>query len=242
VLIKNWPGLFITYEGGEGCGKTTQIKLFKEYLESEGNEVVLTREPGGCPLADKIRAMLLDPDHTNMSNKTEFFLFMAGRAQHVQEVIAPALAAGKTVLCDRYYDSTAVYQVHTRHTVSPKEFEYSNSLAITHEGKLYRPNITFMLDIDVTIGHGRALARNTYLKDSSEARIDNEHIEFHTRVNEGYRKIAEDPDNVDRIIRIDANASIEEVQTKLQHKFQTEVIGEHYRPCSNSRELFTVGM
>jgi dTMP kinase len=208
--------VFITMEGGEGCGKTTQLRMFAEYLRSEGQQVIVTREPGGPPLAESIRALLLNPDHSTMSFKTEFFLFMAARAQHVKETIAPALASGAVVLSDRYYDSTWAYQVYTRKIVSGAEFSHCNWMAISYEDRSYVPDITFMLDIDVEVGHARALARNNEKHDHSEARFDNEKLAFHTSVNEAYRLLASADENRGRMRRIDANDTIENVQKQIQ--------------------------
>jgi dTMP kinase len=183
-------GLFITLEGGEGSGKTTQIKLLRSALEAIGKTVVVTREPGGSPLAEKIRQLLLNPDFSEINYKTEFLLFLAARAQHIKDTIAPALKEGSTVICDRYLDSSFVYQHYARGIVSNKEFVEMNTWTITHEHKEYYPDITLMLDIDVEVGHQRALNRNNHLKDQSEARFDNEERAFHEKVNQGYRERA----------------------------------------------------
>jgi dTMP kinase len=216
-------GRLITFEGGEGAGKTIQIRKFKEYLEAEGNKVILTREPGGLGsrLAESVRSMLLNPDHTEMANKAEFFLFMAARAQHVKEVIAPAIAKGYIVLSDRYYDSTWVYQHHARGVVSEPEFMYCNSIAITHENIMYIPNMTYMLEIPVEIGHARAKQRNKRSGDQTEARIDNEDLTFHRTVNEGYAIRARMAEVKSRIWLIDADDTIENIQENIQDCYRT---------------------
>jgi dTMP kinase len=225
--------MFITFEGGEGAGKTIQIKLLKQYLEEEGKRVMLTREPGGLGsrLAENIRAMLLNPDHSEMAHKAEFFLFMAARAQHVKEVIAPALAAGYTVLSDRYYDSTWVYQHHARGVVTEPEFTYCNDIAITYENKMYIPDMTYMLEIPVEIGHARALQRNKRADDHSEARFDNEDLTFHRTVNEGYAFRARMAEVSRRMWLIDADNTIENIQIMIQdcyRKFYTGRLGGVY--------------
>lgn len=215
-------GKFITFEGGEGCGKTTQIKLFREWLESKGQLVVQTREPGGtgCPLAEQIRAILLNPENADMSHTTEFFLFMAARAQHVQQVIAPALEEGSIVLSDRFMDSTFAYQCYTRRIVADKEFVYCNNMALTYASDFYIPDITFILDVDVEVGVKRALDRNKRNGDQSEARFDNEDLHFHKAVNSGFRYLASLESNQGRIQVIDANESVENVQKQIREGFK----------------------
>jgi dTMP kinase len=221
-------GKFITFEGGEGSGKTTQIKMFRQYLEEQGLTVVQTREPGGtgCVLAESIRAMLLNPDNKEMNFTTEFFLFMAARAQHVQDVIAPALARGWIVLCDRFADSTWAYQIWARQTVKPYNFTYCNNMAITFGGRSYTPDLTFMLDIDFAVGMTRALERNKRADDQSEARFDNEQFEFHRLVNEGFKLIASSDENKGRIYRVDASTSIEQVGAQIINGWITKIKGQ----------------
>lgn len=212
----------VTFCGGEGCGKTTQIKLLKNYLIEGGHNVILTREPGGSPLAEKIRAMLLDPENSEMNHKTEFLLFLAARSQHIQDTIAPHLEKGYIVLCDRYYDSSYVYQHHARGIVNYEDFRRLNNWAITvdipeDDSKImYVPNLTFVLDVDVQVGHKRALARNHHVNDHSEARIDNEHLDFHTKVNEGFRIRAT---HSNRFSLIDANRTVNEIHESIKKEF-----------------------
>jgi len=215
-------GFFVSFEGGEGSGKTTQIRLLNEYLQAKGIATLLTREPGGnnCKLSESIRAMLLNPDNKEMSYRTEFLLFLASRAQHIQEIIAPAMEQNKVVLCDRFHDSTFVYQCHVRQAIKEGDFHLMNTWAVEYKGQSYFPDLTLMLDIAVQIGHSRALERNLKSKDSSEARFDNEQIEFHTKVNEGYRQRANKYPN--RIYKVDANENVENVHRQIVRAFEAK--------------------
>ena len=135
-------GLFITFEGIDGAGKTTQIKLLQEYLISKKQPVRLSREPGGTPIGDKIRALILDKSNTDMCPMTELLLYYASRAQHIERVIAPALAQGECVICDRFYDSSYAYQQLGR-GIDKKALDALTSMVAEN----YRPDITFLLDI-----------------------------------------------------------------------------------------------
>ena len=190
---------FITFEGTEGCGKSTQIKLLAETLKSRGHDVVLTREPGGCPIADKIRAILLDSESRDMSPATELLLFAAARAQHFADVIRPALARGAIVLCDRGADSTFAFQVVGR-GLPFAMFEAANNIAT--DG--LKPSITFLLDISLKVGLSRANKRNG--SDQSEARFDTEELTFHEKVKAGFNQLAEQEPERFRVI--DANQEI----------------------------------
>jgi dTMP kinase len=195
--------------------------MLASYLEKKGFKVTLTREPGGtgCKIAEAIRAMLLNPDHIELCHRSEFLLFLAARAQHIQDVIAPALDAGHIVLCDRYFDSSWAYQLYARNIVGELAFEEMGDWAMRHKDKIYYPDLTLMLDVNVEIGSFRANQRNRRAEDQKETRIDNEALEFHTKVNEGYRKRAllVGP----RIVTIDANRSIDAIQVDVQEAFET---------------------
>ena len=147
-------GCFITFEGVEGCGKSTQIRKLAETLTKSGNNVTLTREPGGCDIADKIRAILLDSANAAMVPLAELLLYAAARAQHINEVILPALAKGDIVLCDRFIDATVAYQGHGR-GLDLEMINNLNSLAAAN----CRPDITLLLDCPVATGLERARAR-----------------------------------------------------------------------------------
>ncbi|MEK7511873.1 MAG: dTMP kinase [Patescibacteria group bacterium] len=175
-------GKFIVFEGGEGSGKTTQIELLEQKLRDNGFVVFRTREPGGtnCPISEKIRGLLKDPANKKMVAETELFLFLASRAQHVQQVIRPQLAQGAIVLCDRFYGSTLAYQHFARGLFNLDEVIKLNDFA-THG---LEPDATVLLNIDPEIG----LAR---IKDQLAAcRLDSEKLDFHKRVQSGYLTLA----------------------------------------------------
>ncbi len=172
-------GHFITFEGVEGCGKTTQIELLKTHLESKGYSVLVTREPGGVPIAEAIRAVLLDTGHDAMAPVTELLLYEAARAQIVEEIIRPALEAGRIVLCDRFADSTTAYQGAGR-GLPMEEIERLHHLAT----RGVWPNLTFVLDLPVEQGLERARVRGR------ADRMEQQALEFHRRVRLGFLEIA----------------------------------------------------
>lgn len=177
--------LFITFEGTEGCGKSTQISLLSEYLEKKAVPHVLTKEPGGSKVCTKIRELLLHSENSDILPKTELLLYAADRAQHVEEIISPALGEGKTVLCDRYLDATVAYQGYGRGL----DLELIGNLNSLSSGGLM-PDLTFLIDCPVEIGISRALNR-ARKENSREVRFENEHISFHEKVKKGYMFIAE---------------------------------------------------
>lgn len=179
--MRDMLGLFITFEGPEGSGKSTQIRLLSEALMQRGLAVVATREPGGTRIGNAIRSLLLDPAHTEMSPRTETLLFQAARAQIVDEVIRPALAAGQVVLCDRYADSTLAYQGYGHgQTLAPLQ-----QLGDYATGGL-TPALTIYLDIDVRTGLER---KRTGAADEWN-RMENHALAFHQRVRAGYLALA----------------------------------------------------
>lgn len=200
--------LFVTFEGVEGCGKSTQIRLLAQKLADKGMLVVLTREPGGCPIADAIRRVLLDPDHHGMTSRAELLLYAAARAQHVDEVILPALKQGKVVLCDRFSDATVAYQGYGR-GLERQTIDTLNGLAA---GGL-TPDLTLLMDMPVEEGLGRAIARNDANSDLREGRFEQESIRFHQRVRDGYLQLA---GKEDRFCILDATGSIEEVAARIE--------------------------
>ena len=175
-------GRFITFEGGEGCGKSTQIRLLAERLRAAGKEVLLTREPGGTALAEKIRSLVREESDDPPNSRAETLLFIASRAQVVENVIRPALASGTWVLCDRFADSTFAYQGYGR-GMDPEELQRLNDYAT--DGLW--PDITFLLDLPAEVGLGRAQARN-YREGltQSEGRFEAEALAFHQRIREGF--------------------------------------------------------
>lgn len=194
--------MFITFEGIEGCGKTTQIRLLAHRLQQYGYEVLLTREPGGCPISDKIRAILLDAENSSMSPPTELLLYCAARAQHVSQVIQPALNSGTIVLCDRFSDATIAYQHFAR---GLERVTLQQLIAFAENG--VTPHLTILIDGDIESCLTRAKSRIASTAGPKEERFELESIEFHKRVSDGYRQLAlEFPD---RITLIDGRGSIE---------------------------------
>lgn len=201
-------GHFITFEGGEGSGKTTQLAILGHYLETRGYPVVRTREPGGTKIGDGIRSLLLDSKNLEMSAKTEFFLYLASRAQHLKEVILPALKSGRIVLCDRFTDATLVYQGHGRGLPKREVERIARFASQTGPERFLQPDLTFLLDIDVKKGLTR-------LKGRAEInRLDQETLQFHEAVRQGYLSLAKK--NQRRICKIETDAGVEEISKKIR--------------------------
>ena len=178
--------MFITFEGIEGSGKTTQIRFAAEFLSSLNRPVVVTREPGGTDVGRRIRAILLDPAHRGMDFRTELLLYMADRAHHLGTVVRPAVGNGKTVLCDRYFDATLAYQVYARGLDI-------DLLELLHRRVLddYTPDQTLLLDLPPDIGLGRAWRQiDTGERSTAETRFEKEALQFHERVRTGYLDLA----------------------------------------------------
>lgn len=190
--------MFISFEGTEGVGKTTLIGKIYDYLQQQGHEVVLTREPGGTPMAEQIRSLLLSVNHEeSMSNDTELLLMYAARAQHLQQVIVPALKAGKTVLCDRFTDASFAYQCAGR-GLSKEKLALLNANFVSH-----MPNVTFWLDAPTELGMSRARARGAL------DRFEQEKATFFEKVRSGYQELWERQG--ERIKRLDATQTPEQV-------------------------------
>ena len=201
-------GMLITFEGVEGCGKTTQLRLLKERLEAAGEPVTATREPGGCPIADKMRAILLDAQNSAITPLSELLLYAAARAQHVSEVIVPALERGETVLCDRFTDATLAYQGHGR-GLDPATIDQLNRLA---SGGL-EPKLTLLIDCPVQVGLSRALARIESTSGAREERFELEAVRFHERVCEGYLSLA--AASPERFLVIDGSGDVAHTEKLL---------------------------
>lgn len=175
-------GFFITFEGIDGCGKSTQIDLFHQRLVADGETVLLLREPGGTAISERIRQILLDNSHTNMCRETELLLFEAARAQIVKEVIEPAVSEGKIVLCDRFIDSSMAYQGYGRR-IGQRIVNELNTYAVGTT----RPDLTFLFDIDPEAAEARLTGRP-----QAKDRLDEESVGFMSRAREGYLRIAEE--------------------------------------------------
>lgn len=196
-------GLFITFEGIEGSGKSTQAHLLAERLKHEGYDVVLTKEPGGTKLGEHIRQLLLSAEHRKMSDKCELMLFLADRAQHVSELILPALHGGKIVVCERFADSTVAYQ-HYGLGLSLELIEMLNEFVT----QSLKPHITFLLDVEPSEG-----LRRVQLVKGLLDRVEMRSLDFHERVRTGYLEMAKREPK--RFVVIDANLSPDEVARQI---------------------------
>ncbi len=200
-------GLFISLEGIEGTGKTTQARLLAGFLEAMGKNVLLTEEPGGTQIGRRIREVLLNPEHREMGSMTELLLYNASRAQHISELILPALKAGKVVITDRFSDSTTAYQGYGRGI----DLDLLKSLDNIATGG-FRPDLTCLLDLDAETGLRRNRSANKI------DRIELEEIGFHKRVKDGFLKLAEREPR--RIRVIDASGDINEIQDSIREVVQ----------------------
>lgn len=201
-------GFFLSVEGIEGSGKTTQVDKLSHRLKSSGQTCVVTKEPGGTPLGDRIRAILLDPSEEGMDPVAELFLYAASRRQHVSDVIAPALDAGIPVVCDRFTDATLAYQGFGR-LLDLDRLRQLNDWAT---GDRY-PDLTIIFDLPESIGLSRARARNAEKDLERESRLEGEDLRFHRRVREGYLALAKSDPR--RYLVIDASGSADEVFDRM---------------------------
>jgi dTMP kinase len=209
--------MFITLEGIEGCGKSTQSRMIRDYLHSKGLNVIQTLEPGGSNLGTTLRQILLDPKNDDITGLTELFLYLADRAQHVASVIRPALDRGEVVLCDRFADSTVVYQGYGR-GLDPKLLHQLNEVAVNATW----PDLTLLLDLDPEIGLKRALTRNLQdNKHTTEGRFEAESLAFHTRIREGYLTWA--ALNRGRFAVIDAAGSVEDTFAAIRKAIDSKL-------------------
>ncbi|MCX6620342.1 MAG: dTMP kinase [Acidobacteria bacterium] len=193
------PGLFLNFEGTEGCGKSTQLRLLGERLRLEGYQTLETAEPGGTPIGAQIRRILLDPANQELSPTAELLLYFASRAQNVDQRIAPALASGVIVLTDRFTDSSMAYQGYARGLGAQTVRDLDR---IACRG--LEPDITFLFDIHLETGLGRARSRNVHQETTHESRMDEQALEFHRRVQDAYHRMAAAEPHRFRIL--DANA------------------------------------
>ena len=202
-------GVFITFEGGEGSGKTTIANMIKETLSLEGYHVVLTREPGGVDIAEKIRDVIVDVKNTNMDKKTEALLYAASRRQHLVEKVIPALEQGYIVICDRYVDSSLVYQGIARGIGIDEVYEMN---LFATDNKL--PDRTIFFDVKPEVGLKRVHSDNQ----REVNRLDLEKMEFHQKVYEGYLTICDKYN--ERIVKVDAHLSVEDVYNQVLERIR----------------------
>lgn len=193
-------GLFITMEGPDGSGKSTQIEAIKRYFENKGEKVVITREPGGTKISEKIRALLLDRDNVEMDSMAEALLYAASRAQLVSQVIKPALEEGTHVICDRFVDSSIAYQGFGR--------GLGDSVAVINAYAVNNcmPDVTFLMKLNPEVGKSR-------IRTSDQDRIEMEKLEFHNKVFKGYETL--EMEFPDRIVGIDATRNIDEISDEI---------------------------
>ena len=195
-------GVFLTMEGPDGAGKSTQIELLRDYLSRKGYDIIVCREPGGTKISEAIRQVILNKDFTEMSHMTELLLYTAARAQLMEEVIRPALKEGKVVICDRFVESSAVYQGIARGMGIELVYEI-NQYAIGDT----LPDLTTMIDLDAKTGISRK-------KEQAELdRMEREALDFHEKVVKGYREIA--ALHPERIYKVDGHQTIEEIHKKI---------------------------
>ena len=206
-------GIFITMEGPDGSGKTTQIDLLKKYLESRGYDSVIAREPGGTVIGEAIREIILNPEYREMSHMTELLLYASARAQLVNQVIKPALLSGKAVICDRFVESSAVYQGIGRGLGVDTVYEINNYAL----GEV-KPELTIFMDLDAADGIRRKKSQTDL------DRMELEDLSFHKRVVEGYRQLAEL--YPERIFPVDATLSIEEIHSMIVNEVKKRFFSE----------------
>lgn len=212
--------MFITFEGIEGTGKTTQIKKLTAFLEETGHDVELTLEPGGSRIGRELRKILLNMDSTDITGECELFLYLADRAQHVAKVIKPAVESGKIIISDRFADSTIVYQGYGR-GLDPKLLRELNDVAVSGSW----PDLTILLDIDPEMGLKRAMTRNLQEnKMQEEGRFEAESLDFHSRVREGYLTWA--ALNNERIVVVDADQTPDEIFAEIKEKVIERIKGD----------------
>ncbi|MDQ0892033.1 dTMP kinase [Paenibacillus sp. V4I9] len=199
-------GIFITFEGPDGAGKTTQLKKLAEELKKQGHNVLVTREPGGTAISDQIRSIILDPVNKEMVDQAEVLLYAASRAQHVQQLILPALAAGRIVLCDRFIDASVAYQAYGLGVdvdmVKAISRYASSGLQATR---------TYILDVPVEVSMARLhhRASGTGVNAQQLDRIEQKNVDYHSRVREGFHQIA--ADHPERVRVVNANRNEEEI-------------------------------
>lgn len=201
-------GLFIVLEGGEGSGKTTQVRLLSEWLIARGYDALVTKQPGGDEsVCKQIRSLVLDPQYFGqISPRTELLLFMADKAQHLDYVVRPALAEGKIVISDRYVASTYAYQVVARESCTREEFR----AVLQYATQGFEPHMTVWLDVDPVLG----MTRNSAVP-SQQLRFERESLAFHARVREGYEEFFRSEADPDRVFRVDTDQPIDDIHALI---------------------------
>ncbi|WP_027369657.1 dTMP kinase [Desulfovermiculus halophilus] len=210
--------MLITFEGIEGCGKSTQAVRVREWLQSMGRSVLLSREPGGTAVGRTLRSLLLDAQNNHLCSRTELFLYLADRAQHVHEIIKPGLEAGSVVLVDRFADSTLVYQGFGR-GLDLHMVQGLNELAVDR----VTPDLTLVLDLSPETGLQRARSRNGEQgTDQSEGRFEAESLAFHSRIREGYLELASR--DRERIVVVNGAGTEDEVYAQVQKEIESRLL------------------
>lgn len=206
-------GKFITFEGVEGCGKTTQANLLVNFFKENDYDVFFTREPGGPPISEKIRKILLSKSNQEMHKLTEVFLYMASRSQHTTEWIIPALEMEKIVICDRYYDSTYAYQGNAR-KISKDVIDYLNHIATVG----LKPDLTFILDLPVEVG----LKRIKKLPENAGGidRLEGESLKFHQDVRSSYIDLAKS--EPDRVVLLDGMQEVSRIRKQIINRIKSK--------------------
>lgn len=201
-------GFFITFEGPDGAGKTTQIKALAEALEQDGFDILMTREPGGTRISDLIRAILLSKDHMEMTDQAEVLLYAASRAQHIQEKVIPSLQQNKIVLCDRYIDASVAYQSYGlgMDEAAVKSISHFASSGL-------QPVRTYMLDISAEESQRRLVSRAGEVNQAELDRIEQKALDYHKRVREGFLQISREDRS--RVLLIDANRSVDIISQEI---------------------------
>ena len=210
ALAQALRGQFITLEGVDGCGKSTQARLLGDRLRRLGLRVTETREPGGTPLGMALRLVLLDPAHNTITPQSELLLYLADRIQHLKQVIRPALQRGDVVLCDRYHDATVAYQSHARGlSLEPLAAYIQAEIAPT------QPNLTLWLDVDLNVAKERIDHRNAQQSRNakSQSRMDAQAPDFHSKVRAGYAALH--TAHPERIVQVPAGSGVSEISNRI---------------------------
>lgn len=205
-------GIFVTFEGIDGCGKSTHLRMLHEYLLARGIPAVATKEPGGTPLGDALRAIFLDPRWGEIDPVTELLMLTATRQQHLHEIIEPGLSSGRNVLCDRFRDSTIVYQGYGRKNGDPGFLAQEEDIHTRYIKRM--PDLTYLCTLDPAIAYERSRTR---ARNHSLDRLDREQVEFFRRVHEGFLRLA--AQHPERIRVVDTSRPIEEAQAQIREDF-----------------------